>query len=388
MRPRPAAVRFAAVRRLLHRLRAFSPDRADRWLTLVALVVTEAGVLLDPHVRSLVGVMIAVPFAFAVLWRHRYPLAALSLVLGAQMLDALIEPHHFAVSSAGLLVMLVAVYSLGRYGDRRGLVVGAALLVGCALLDALYAGNGFLNELAFDVVIATALPVAGGRVMRRRSELIGELEVQRVQLERERDTRARDAAAAERVRIARELHDVVVHDVAAMVVQAAAARLVVHSRPDEAVVAIGRVEGAGREALDELRRALGVLRSDDGSLALAPQPSAARLPELVDAAGARLAVAPGAGLDALPFDLQLTAYRLVQDLLIGAPDGVKNAVVQLTRIDGAAVVEVSHRGGPHAAAAVDARRRVLMFEGELDVVSDGPSRARVRARLPLPIGSR
>ncbi len=381
---RPPPVTVAAVRRLLHRLRTLPLARADRGLAFAALVVTEAGVLLDPHVRSLTAVVLAVPFALAVLRRRRRPLAMLSIALGAQLVDALIEPHHLAVSSAGLLVMLVLVYSLGRHAGRRELAAGAALMVACALLDAVYAQDGFLNELAFDALIATALPIVAGRVLRRRAELIGELRVQHAQLERERDGRVQDAAAAERVRIASELHDVVVHDVSAMVIQAAAARLVVRSRPADAVEAIARVEGAGREALDELRRALGVLRVDDGALALQPQPTAARLPELVAAAGARLAVDPGAELDALPSDLQLTAYRIVQDLLIGIEDGV----VRLARSGGAVVVEVSHRGVPPAAGALDtARRRVALFGGDLDTAAGDTGGCRVRARLPLPVAS-
>ncbi len=259
------------------------------------------------------------------------------------------------------------------------------------LVDALLAGtpDGAVNDLAFDLIVVCALPLVAGIVLRRRALLIAELRRRRRTLEQQREARVRDAAEAERVRIAGELHDVVVHDVSAMVVQAAAARTLLRSRPAEAADAIGHVERAGREALDELRRALGVLRTADRGLALEPQPTLRRLPALAEdlrAGGARVALEVDPGLDALPADLQLAAYRIAQEVVATAGGDLQGATIRITRDDAALGVHVHHDGAPPAAAALAAARtRAGLFGGDLDVFDGERGKGwRVCARLPLP----
>ncbi len=157
-------------------------------------------------------------------------------------------------------------------------------------------------------------------------------------LERERESAARTAVDAERARIARELHDIVSHNVSLMVVQAATAREVLSTMPSEAEAALRAVEGAGRDAMTELRHLLGLLApspsGDDEPYGaeLAPQPSLSRLSPLIDRvafAGLPVEVRISGEPRPLPAGIDVTAYRIVQESLTNAlkhGDGVKAEV--------------------------------------------------------------
>ena len=121
-----------------------------------------------------------------------------------------------------------------------------------------------------------------GDSMRYRRAYYAALEDRAARLERERDAQAQIAAAAERARIARELHDVVAHNVSVMVVQADGASYALDRSPERARQALAAISSTGRQALAEMRRMLGVLRSDDGETGVAPLPGIAQLGELLD----------------------------------------------------------------------------------------------------------
>jgi signal transduction histidine kinase len=159
--------------------------------------------------------------------------------------------------------------------------------------------------------------VVGDRQRIRRTYL-AELEDRAARLERERDDRDRLAVAAERSRIARELHDVVAHSVSVMVVQAGAARHNLRSHPRRAEEAIREVESTGRQSLVELRRLLGVLRVEDGEAALRPQPRLVDLDELVHRfaeAGLPVSLERHGDPRPLPQGVDLSLYRVVQEAL-------------------------------------------------------------------------
>src|SRR5262245_49939991 len=184
---------------------------------------------------------------------------------------------------------------------------------------------GWLIEIIVAAGTAVVwLAVALVRARRRYQAALGE---RGWLLERERTAAARAAVTAERARIARELHDIVSHNVSLMVVQASAAREVLGTRPDEAETALRAVEGAGRDAMTELRHLLGVLApAADGSEPpaeddLTPQPGLDRLGELVDRvafAGLPTEVRVSGEPARLPAGVDLTAYRIVQEALINA----------------------------------------------------------------------
>jgi signal transduction histidine kinase len=369
----------------VQQLRHLSPVAVDRLVAVAVLVLCELSVALQDTSHPGVGYAAGVLLAVATLFRRSHPLAALTFALAVFLTDVLVGGHAGS-DSATLLALLVMTYSLGRHADPRRVAAGAVVMVPTFVANGLHATDGFVNELAFGLLVVCVLPIVAGVTLRRRAALVSELRVQRGELERERDARVRDAAIAERVRIARELHDVVVHDVSEMVVQAAAAREIVRAQPQVAAEAIAKVEGAGRGALDELRRALGVLRADDRAMALEPQPSLAGLRALIDRTAGRVELELEVTPDELPGDLQLTVYRLVEDVLADGTGHAGHGTVRVSRDTEAITVEVAHAGPPPSPASLGAmRQRVEIFAGELDISTDPGTGLRVCARLSLPI---
>ncbi|MFI6686516.1 sensor histidine kinase [Streptomyces sp. NPDC050485] len=238
-------------------------------------------------------------------------------------------------------------------------------------------------------------------------------------LEREREAAARTAVAAERARIARELHDIVSHKVSLMVVQASAAREVLVTLPGEAETALRAVEGAGRDAMTELRHLLGLLApSPDGDddragqygegdvSELAPQPSLSQLGTLVDRiafAGLPVEVRISGEPRPLPPGIDVTAYRIVQEALTNAlkyGDGGP-ASVTVRHADHSLRVEVLN-SGPSVLSAdragtssrkrrddgagrglIGLRERVAVYGGHFDARRRIGGGYRVRARIPL-----
>jgi signal transduction histidine kinase len=207
-------------------------------------------------------------------------------------------------------VAIIALYSAGRYAtnDRWAhLGVGAAIAV--ILVDNLTDPAPW-GEAVFGAVVLFVAWYVGRRVQLR--------EQRAAQLRRERAAEARRIVIEERTRIARELHDVVAHRVSLMTVQAGAAKAVAAEDPEGALRAMGAVEEAGRQALDELRHLLGVLRPEADLDGLGPQPGLADLPRLIEqtrGAGLDVSLATDGVAAGLPARVDLFAYRIVQEAL-------------------------------------------------------------------------
>ncbi len=290
----------------------------------------------------------------------------------------------------------------------------------CRSAKVMPVGNGETNALmaALGVACAAAvgLAVALWRTRRRWQAAVGE---RGWLLERERESAAQAAVAAERDRIARELHDIVSHNVSLMVVQAGAAREVLGTMPDEAAAALRAVEDAGRGAMTDLRHLLGLLApsasgedvdpgpvGDGGDpVELAPQPGLDRLGPLVDRvsfAGLPVEVRIAGEPRPLPQGIDVTAYRIVQEALTNAlkhGDGGK-AEVTVRYAAHALRVEVLNTGPSVLTGAAPARtaprhrdgtgrgllglrERVAVYGGDLDARRRLGGGYRVRARIPL-----
>jgi signal transduction histidine kinase len=237
-------------------------------------------------------------------WRRRAPLAVLAVALAAWA--ATIGSGYADLGG----VTIIALYSAGRYAasDRWAQAgVGAAVVV--TILDNRTAPDPWGEALFGAVVMFVAWYV--GRRVRLRGQRAAELR-------REQAAEARRIVVEERTRIARELHDVVAHRVSLMTVQAGAARAVAAEDPAGALRAMGAVEEAGRQALDELRHLLGVLRPETDPDGLGPQPGLADLPRLVEqtrGAGLDVSLAADGVVAGLPARVDLFAYRIVQEAL-------------------------------------------------------------------------
>jgi signal transduction histidine kinase len=233
-----------------------------------------------------------------------------------------------------------------------------------------------------------------GLVLRRRTEHAARLEERAIMLEQRREADAREAVAAERARIARELHDVVAHSVSVMTVQASGVRRLLKPEQEREREALETVERTGREALAEMRRLLGVLRETDGAAELAPQPGLDGLDRLLDqvrASGLPVELTVEGDRRPLPAGVDLSAYRIVQEALTNALKhaGKAQASVRLryepaalelaVENDGATAIVGDGRGhGLHGM-----RQRAEVCGGTLDAGPRPEGGFRVRATLPV-----
>jgi signal transduction histidine kinase len=259
--------------------------------------------------RSVDDLPIPVLLVFAVasaalFWRRQAPLAVLAVALAGW---ALTIGSGYADLGG---VAIIALYSAGRYAtdDRLAqLGVGAAIVV--VVLDNRTAPDPW-GEAVFGAVVMFVAWYVGRRVRLRQQRA--------AELRREQAAEARRVVIEERTRIARELHDVVAHRVSLMTVQAGAAKAVAAQDPEGALRAMSAVEEAGRQALDELRHLLGVLRPETDLDGLGPQPGLADLPRLVEqtrGAGLDVSLATDGVVAGLPARVDLFAYRIVQEAL-------------------------------------------------------------------------
>jgi signal transduction histidine kinase len=300
------------------------PARRDVALALAFAVVAEVE-LRDSSQNILPGtvslgldsVLVLLPLV-PLAWRSLHPTAVLVTMAATLTLVGAVL-HGTLAFFGGLFPFLTAVYtasSAARHPWDR-LALPLALLFYAPM--PFYVGKNFdgFTDLLFASALACAAWLAGQGVWRWRRQADA-LATALSELESARAVQAELAVAAERTRIARELHDVVAHGLSVVVLQAQAARLEVPEDPVRAVEMVTAVETAGREALGEMRRLLGLLRSAEPT-ALEPAPSLASLPDLItqlSEAGLTTRVIGESGR--LPASLDLMAYRIVQESLTNA----------------------------------------------------------------------
>jgi len=261
-------------------------------------------------------------------------------------------------------------------------------------------GIGFVDRVLFGIVFfcgSALLAWVLGDSMRYRRGYYAALEDKAARLEAERHAQARIAAAAERARIARELHDVVAHHVSVMVVQADGARYAMRNDPDRAETALEAISGTGRQALAEMRRLLGVLRSENQQSGLAPVPGLGELRELLDqarAAGLEVAYTLTGSPRELPEGAELAAYRVVQESLTNTRKHAglaATAAVALRYEPDGLTVEVTDDGlgiaggeGPAGHGLAGMRERIALYGGTVEAGPLPGGGFRVTARLPCP----
>src|ERR1700689_3163202 len=255
-----------------------------------------------------------------VVFRRRYPVQAF-VISGCALAVDLVTGGG---PGGSLLAPLVLLYTLAAYRPRRVSIPGLLVsLAGAWAVVVVRVGSsvGRVNLVLLALVISSGTALVAwvlGDSMRYRRAYLKALEDRAARLERERGTQAQIAAAAERARIARELHDVIAHNVSVMVVQADGASYALHTEPERADQALAAISQTGQQALAEMRRLLGVLRAGDEQANLAPVPRLNQLRELLDQArDAGMSVS--LSLDGAPRLLSegsaLAAYRVVQESL-------------------------------------------------------------------------
>jgi signal transduction histidine kinase len=329
-------------------------------------------------------------------FRRKYPITAAYLTAGVGIAHTLLE-----IGISSMITTCVALYTLIAYVGRRPALLFLAVNEVVSLVQTPWQFPREWVTTLIVVNLAFAFSWALGEFAGARRAYHAELEQRLRLLETERDQQARIAVADERARIARELHDVVAHAVSVMVVQADGAAYAVHGQPDLAERAVKTISSTGREALTELRRLLGVLRSEDAAGERTPQPGTRSLSELaarVRAVGLPVQLDIVGNVDDLPAGVGLGIYRIVQEALTNSlkhagPGTSATVRVERTgdRVD-LSIVDNGHRastalvGVTGGNGLIGMRERALVFGGTLEA---GPRPAggwQVVASLPFGTG--
>jgi len=383
---------------------------ASTWLFDSALALAAAGLstllftdLMNAAQPTPPRGMLALGYALVLL--HTLPLAARRRFPGA-VLGISVASGLVAVAALGLppvvlgLAILVAVYSVAAYGGRWLALAGlAAAELGSAAVQLTPGRFNTSTVVTNGLVIATAWLL--GHFVGVRRAYTARLE-QTAELERARAELARQAVAEERLRLARELHDVVAHSISVIAVQSGVGAHIANTQPQEAAKALAAIEATSRAALTELRRLLGVLRQEgEPQGSLAPVPGLADLDTLLaELAKAGLAVRLRVEGTAspLPAGVDLSAYRIVQEALTNVVKhaGPASAQVTVGYHDQNVTVEVTDDGRGAAAPTGDGpvatghgligmRERVAAFGGDLEAGPRPGGGFRVAARLPFAV---
>jgi signal transduction histidine kinase len=376
------------------------------WVDRMVAVLLTAGAIADAASQprrelGVVAIGSLVLLTGSIAWRRVDPLRA-TLVAVSGMIAFAVASRYNGDGSFEVAAIALNFYMLGRWSQGRGRISVPAValfywLVGAVVITYLLPG-GTVGSVIGNWALAGALPFAAGLTLASRSALTSELEHRTDRLRDEQEIRARRAAAEERNRMARELHDVIAHCVSVMVVQTGAARRVVGTEIDAAREALRVVESSGREALVELRRLVGVLRRGADDLSGSASPGLARLDVLTERAGA-------AGLPvslrvegqpvALSLGLDLVAYRVVQEALTNAIKHAGPACADVSVNFGARVVALKVSDTGRGAASqriagdgsghglVGMAERVELYGGDLNAGPRPGGGFEVSARIPL-----
>jgi signal transduction histidine kinase len=353
------------------------PTRADAAIAVVLLVLSQVEVwAFGVAGGGPAGAACLASIAISSAWRTRFPLVSTATMFAIGFVCSSVAGQPGSVTFA--IASLLAFYRIGTLRQRRRAVAGlaAAFVVAVPMTDHIS-----LNKYLGITLFSFCVPWLVGTLRLRQ------LRVHELQRERER------AVAEERARLARELHDLVSHNVGMMVVQAGAGDVLLDTEPARTREALRAIETGGREALLELRRLLGLLR-DGHEAELAPQPTLARLHELVDRvsnAGVDVELRVEGELQELDSAVDMYGYRIVQEALTNVLKHARATRVDVLvrKADTALEIEVADNGRGDPGGRRDGHgllgigERVALLGGELTAGARDGGGFRVHARLPV-----
>ena len=300
---------------------------------LLSVFAVAAGILdgdggFDTAVLVSASLLMTIPLA----WRRTHPMGVLVVAMGAMAGAAVLT--QAPESPPTLFATVIAVYSVAAYTPLRSAIAGSVVAAAAITVAIATDTSDSLANVAPTLLLFVVAPLVAGAIARSREDAAEKLRARTAALEAEREETRREAAAQERARIARELHDVVSHGMSMIAVQADAAEAALEIRPELAGQPVAAVKNAARESLADMRRMLGLLRESERDAADNAH-GVEDLPALIDrvkAAGVVVSLTVTGEPRPLPPEIGLTAYRVVQEALTNT---------------------IKHKSGAHAEVAVD-----------------------------------
>lgn len=394
------------INRAAQRISAFDTSHPIAWDVLLTGSLLLAGVIdltggawrsfaPNPDAPMWAATVCTVGLPAAVLRRRAHPLEALLAALPF----ALLQAWSGAQLQIAAFCQLIVVFNIALRLPMRQLALSAALLaVPLVVGAARFPEDGWVVPLQSSLTSFVVVALLG-IVMRTRQEYTASLRERAKQLEIERDQQAQLATAAERTRIAREMHDILGHNLSVITGLADGGSYAARKNPQRATEALDAIATTSRQALTELRRLLDILQNDtphDAPAELTPQPGLGELDQLIDgvrAAGLPVRVTVTGDLEATPTGRQLTVYRVVQEALTntlkhGGPDAT--ARVTLSRTPESITAEITDTGRPPSPPRPEGRGitgmrdRTALYAGTLDVGPTPPPNGGWRVHLHLP----
>lgn len=358
---------------------AFTDVAADGWRNIA----------LNKDIDVWLVYTLTLAFTVPLLWRRRHPLA----VYGVMVVASLVNTWTGAILQASL-ILLVVLFSIAMRLPMRTLAWTYGLLVVPPVIGHIRYPQGSWDQQVVPTMMSFAIVALMGIAVRTRQEYTASLVQRARQLEVERDQQAQLATNAERTRIAREMHDIIGHNLSVITTLADGGSYAAAKSPERAAQALTAIGTTSRQALTELRRLLDVLREDlpggprEGA-ALAPQPALTDLDQLIEgvrAAGLPVRSTVSGRPDSLPAGRQLAVYRVVQEALTntlkhGGPEAT--AYVEVVYGDDEVRVTVTDTGVGGGTPSVDSGGRGLTGMRERTSLYDGTLEA---GPLPRPPG--
>jgi len=371
---------------------ALPRGRRPSWFDIALVLALLALGFVHARGNGSPGLALHLALVVPLLWRRRAPVAVFGLIWILAAVQGWTETPAFSDSA-----LLIAFYTVASSCERRATIwAGVALEIGIVLAVTKVATgtDTWAREFVALSGLATAAGVLGINVGNRRQIVAGLRErAERLEAEREREVAL--ATATERSRIAREMHDVIAHNLSVMVALCDGAGYHVHDAPERVAWALEQASRTGRQALAEMRQLLGVLRDPPAGPEFAPQPGLRQIESLVEqirVAGIPVTYTLTGELNEAPPGMELAIYRIVQEALTNtlkhAGPGAR-ATVALSCAGDAIEVEVTDTGSagstprPGGAGLRGMRERAAVYGGTLEG-GPGPGGWRVRATLGLP----
>jgi signal transduction histidine kinase len=356
--------------------------RSDLLLAVLAIVFAVVEVALNRSIQpAWAALVVELPAGAALAWRRRAPLVCAGVVAVAFAFEGILQVD-LQNPVQPLLVILVTTYSLGRHARLRPALLGLGALLVADVVGTTAEHHAGVGNFLFGAIFGAGTFIVG-RIVRANTAQTGAAE-----------RRAAAAAAEERARIARELHDVIAHSVSVMVVQAGAAEEILRRDPERAVAPLRAVQETGRQALSEMGRLLGILREHGDEIGLAPQPGLGELDGLLEetrAGGLPVELRVEGDRRPLPPGVELSLYRIVQEALTNVRKHAGRARAAVTvrygpaevavEIDDDGTGAVNGYGGRQG--LVGMRERVAVYDGTLEAGPRPEGGFAVRARIPL-----